>query len=549
MTIDDENNTITGCIPYLFDRNLVPTFSYPTSCTLSYSYDGGESFTEWDGGEIDFSAGTVIRVDNGSVSRDYKVNITNTGLPVVVVDQPDGDTDWSYSSGGGLFSSSSISVETGLTVWSKATDFDNITMGNVTVYNADGTINTEAAGVTRLRGNTTLDFPKKPFAIKLDSKTSVLGMPAHKRWVLLANMKDRSLMRNHIAFGVANKFSEIMPSGIPWHPHGEFVELVYNGVHVGHHYLCEQIKINKNRVDIQDEYDGESITADNVGDFGYLLECDDYYDENTKFMTKHYIPFQFKDDGDEGKVILNYVQTKVQAIEDNLYAGFKNQSLDSYKAAYADMHVPSFVDQLLIYEMTMNSEFGHPRSMYMVMNGKSALACGPVWDFDWLSFPLHNQVQTDLEGSQWDRDVNKSLMATPSHINKHYVKRSGLPTTAVTSDVPYHWYPMLITEENFQELAAERWARIKPHLLAYANEILVQGERLKLSWEYNNAIWPAYDCEAWRKNWCNGGYCGDELFTNYEDVYQAMYEAYMERLNGMNFVTSKSWPTWTITEK
>ena len=37
------------------------------------------------------------------------------------------------------------------------------------------------------RGNTTWSWEKKPYALKLDSKQEVLGMPKHKRWCLIAN--------------------------------------------------------------------------------------------------------------------------------------------------------------------------------------------------------------------------------------------------------------------------------------------------------------------------------------------------------------------------
>ena len=154
--------------------------------------------------------------------------------------------------------------------------------GDITIYHADGTVNLkEATSMARLRGNTTQAFPKKPFAVKLGKKAEILGMPKHKRWVLLANWKDKSLMRNHISLGIARKFTEHLSDGIPWNVSGEFVELIYNGVHVGNYYLCEQIKIDENRLDIQGEYDAgdyPSLTPEQVGNFGYLLECDDNYD-------------------------------------------------------------------------------------------------------------------------------------------------------------------------------------------------------------------------------------------------------------------------------
>ena len=532
MTVAD--GKITGCIPYLYDRALVPSFEYTAGASLQYSYDGGSNFSEWDGvSAIEFYAGTVIRVAAGEKYSDYVCNITNTGLPVVVVNQPDGDTDWK---------------QVGVKVWSKETDFDNVTPGEITIYNADGSVNVAAStAMTRLRGNTSKNFPKKPFAVKFDSKTSVLGMPKHKRWVLLANWKDKSLMRNHVAFGIAQKFSETFADSTPWQVHGEFVELVYNGVHVGNYYLCEQIKIDGNRLDIQDEYDGETITSANVGDFGYLMECDDYYDENYKFVTRHYIPFQFKDDCDGGNVIKNYVQNKVQGIEDNLYKG-------NYSTAYNDFDVYSFADYLLINELAMNSEIGHPRSLYVYMDGTGKLKAGPVWDFDWQAFPINSGIKK-LDSS-WDRSYTQSLMATPSHKNKHYryqpIFGSGMPSSPKTDDVPYMWFPMLVKDSTFKNVLAERWGAISGALSAMAYELVVEtGKEIAVSWEYNNAIWPAYyssSCD--RQAAFSGGFCGDELLTNYEDIYMGLYGAYMDRLEGMNsFVGAKNWPSWSISVK
>ena len=118
------------------------------------------------------------------------------------------------------------------------------------------------------RGNSTWNvYPKKPYTFKLDSKAEVLGMPKHKRWVLLANWMDRTLLRNDVALEMARRIME-------WAPRGRFVELYLNGEHRGNYYLCEQIKVDENRVDI-DELDENSDFADEsqiTG--GYLLEYD-----------------------------------------------------------------------------------------------------------------------------------------------------------------------------------------------------------------------------------------------------------------------------------
>lgn len=528
---------ITGLIHYLNDRNLVPEMIYTDGASLLYSTDEGISFTEWDGSSaIDFTAGTIIRVAKGDAFSDYVCEIRNSGLPVVVINQPGGDTDWK-----------NIDDK----IWSKETDFDKVSAGDITIYNEDGSISL-STGVARarLRGNTSLSHPKKSFAVKLDTKSEVLGMAAHKRWVLLANWKDKSLMRNHVALGIARKFTETFSTdanpGIPWNSDGRFVEVVYNGVHLGNYYLCEQIKIDGSRLDIKKAYDSNaypSITADDIDRFGYLIECDDNYDEeeNGQFISKHFIPVMLKDAGDAGGVILNHIKDKITTLENNLYNG-------KYSDAYGLIDIYSFADQLLIYEMAMNSEIGHPKSAYLFMNGDSKIYAGPVWDFDWTSFPNNDLIQKNFDSS-WDRDYGQSLMATPSHKNLHYrYSGSGYPSSVKKNDVPYMWYPMLVKDSTFKDVLAERWNAMSGILGGCADELILQtASEIAVSWEWNNSVWPAYyssDCD--RQATFSGGFCGDEKMATFEEVYTNLYNVYLTRLAGMDtFVGGKSWPSWT----
>ena len=56
------------------------------------------------------------------------------------------------------------------------------------------------------RGNSTWIFPKKPYTFKFESKQSVLGMPASKKWILLTNHRDRTLIRNAVSLELARLF-------------------------------------------------------------------------------------------------------------------------------------------------------------------------------------------------------------------------------------------------------------------------------------------------------------------------------------------------------
>ena len=548
MAVNEAEGTITGCIPYLNDRKLVPVITMTSGAVIKY--DNGDGFIEWDGqAEIDFSAGKIIRVSKNGVNRDYVVQITNTGLPVVVINQPQTTATGLKNAEGDPVDANQTWTQVGVNVVAKEVDFDKLeeTPGTITVYNADGTINLETAtSMTRLRGNTSQGYPKKPFALKLGKKAGLLGMPKHKRWVLLANWKDKSLIRNHIAFGIARLFTENLEGSIPWNVRGQFVELVYNGVHVGNYYLCEQIKIDENRLNVSDPYETKNAFSGDWTDYSYLLESDDYYDEPSKFTTNHCIPFMFKDDVDGSNVILNAAKSMILDIEDKIYKGYKGTSSTGFADAYAKLDLPSMIDQLLIYEMTMNAEFRHPKSLYTYIDHTEGsakygkLCAGPVWDFDFETFPTLGQSWVEVS----DRDYTKSIMATSSLLKTRNINSNGYSSPTNGTDSPFMWYPLLIKDATFKATAAERWNAISDELQAYASEIDRMRTYLAASWECNHSMWPLHHGTYSDRDFqTSSGFCGDEELTSFDAVLTAFKTAYMARYNGMNsFVPNQNWP-------
>ena len=392
-------------------------------------------------------------------------------------------------------------------------------------------------------------MPKKPFAVKLDKKHGVLDMPAHKRWVLLANWKDRTLMRNEVAFGLAEVFESTLSNGLAWNPSGQHVELVYNGVHVGNYYLCEQIKIDGNRLDINEPLDEEDNPyAGDPSVFGYLLETDDGYDEPWQFTTACYVPFLFKDDANDE--MLSYAASFVRGIEDNLYAG-------NYSAAYANMDLNSFVDFWLIQELMMNSETAHPKSCYhYINNGK--LYAGPVWDFDWNTLPVSSTYSEN--GYSFTESMLKDAVSSKSWFSSSYQcyhKKSGYPSEPLDeSDANYIWYPMLVKDATFADLAAERWDAVKGAVQAYVDtQIPAVEAKIAKSEAVNNAMWPvdsgtsAWGSKRYSTYGVGGGFCGDEG-KSFSGAVDAMQSTLNSRISGMNsFVSKKNWPSVTYGTK
>ena len=75
-----------------------------------------------------------------------------------------------------------------------------------TLENCDGELS-EITGGIRLRGNTTMHYPKKPYRIKFDEKQSLFGLEKAKSWVLLAEYLDPSALHNYTAFSLASELS------------------------------------------------------------------------------------------------------------------------------------------------------------------------------------------------------------------------------------------------------------------------------------------------------------------------------------------------------
>ena len=91
------------------------------------------------------------------------------------------------------------------------------------------------------RGNSTWGAPKKPYKIKFEEIQSLYGEPKEKEWILLANYYDKSMIRNDLAFWMADKFGKF-----DYVPRFHFVDLILNGKYNGPYQLGDQLKIGKN---------------------------------------------------------------------------------------------------------------------------------------------------------------------------------------------------------------------------------------------------------------------------------------------------------------
>jgi len=415
----------------------------------------------------DFSAPVEYNISaSDGTSLTYTVKLTNfTGLPVVFINTQNGTEITSKE----IWTPGTMSI-----MCSGA--FEDFPESEIEI---------------RGRGNTTWYWPKKPYAIKLGSKARIMGMPKHKRWVLLANFMDRTMLRNRIAYKAAQQTS------LAWTPRNEIVELVFNGKHLGNYMFIEQIKEDENRVNVSK-------------DGGYILELDFHFDNpahvqwlspygNTAQFGNN-IPFAVKFPEDDEVTteqmdwIKNYIDQAGNAIYGTAYLDPEN----GYKK-YIDM--TSFVDYWLIYELCVNHELANPGSVYMYKDKDTKLFAGPCWDFDWGTF---------------------SYNASPQARGKLFM------TEAI-------WYKQFFKDPAFRALAKERWNAVKSRMMELPAFLDSEAGKLTLSARYNFSMWnPADD-----RSMNNGNIINGDENLSYEDAVQRMRTILVERLSTLDTEINK----------
>ena len=264
----------------------------------------------------------------------------------------------------------SIQVENAQEPWDKENDL-NCT---VTLIPSDptDTIMSKTATV-RLRGNASMTFPKKPYRIKFDKKQNVFGSPAKaKKWTLINNYGDKTLMRNILAFDLSRRMGMAYTSFI------QPVDVFVNGEYKGCYQLCDQIEVASKRVDVE-EMD-ETCTSGSELTGGYLIEVDAYApDETWYFYSQRGNPVTIKYPSDDEIQFeqYDYIQEHFDKFETQLFSADFDKE-DGYRK-YLDLE--SFMRHFLVGELAGNTDTYWSVYMYKHRDDDH-LYVGPVWDFD-----------------------------------------------------------------------------------------------------------------------------------------------------------------------
>lgn len=277
---------------------------------------------------------------------------------------------------------------------------------------------TSAPAGIRLRGNSSSFYGNRnralkdqvPYRIRFEEKTSLLGLndaAKCKSWVLL---KDESgIISNDVIFRLGRKI--LGPDN--YCSDGTLVHVYINNEFKGNFQLCEQSQVNKHRVDI-----GKVDTGYQGTDIGYLVEIDNYADEEHPYFRMEYAkasatdanglsrPFEvafysIKSDiysEEQRSFIKKYVNNVFKIIYDAAEAGVYNtldangdivpSAFDNPRDAInAVFDIDAAINVYILHEIAMSNDCGEG-SFFMSAdfspNSRShKLKFTCPWDFDW----------------------------------------------------------------------------------------------------------------------------------------------------------------------
>ena len=338
------------------------------------------------------------------------------------------------------------------------------------------------------RGNSSFEasmrlYGKYAYNFNLDEKIKLIdGSTASKKWCLLANNPDVTMLRNTFIYQLADEL------GVKYAPETRLVDVYDNGYYLGAYVITEKVEYGKNTLmkdmknlddgnedanieaynneDIMDDLEGHLIqktsscttngktysyqytTSDDTTnwpyhqpadyqDYNFLLEFElhsRYTNEASWFVSPRtnqavvvkYPEFATKDE-------MEWIISEYEKAEAAIYAN----DTDAIKAA---VDVDSFAKMYLLQELSINLD--SCATSYYIHNDQATdkLVASPVWDYDWAFGAYAKDLKYIYNGSSVTTSGN---MSNPQQM---FVKNKALQTDSGSRADGKSW----ISNYNFQ---------------------------------------------------------------------------------------------------
>jgi len=333
----------------------------------------------------------------------------------------------------------------------------------------------ERSGKCKIRGHgnstwKTTFTQKKPYLLKLEKSEPLLGMASAKKWVLLADATDRSMLRNYYAeYLTRNVWNKMR-----WNPQSRFITLFVNGKYRGMYSISEKVEVEKNRV----EFSGE----------GFLAEIDSHSGRPYSFSVDSGFNFHIRS---PKSTLENYEKwaEKIRALENLLFSDEWKENGGYQK--YFDLD--SFVDWYLLSEYSKNYDANFYNSVFMNYDyGMGKLYMGPAWDHD-IGFGNTSKDSVTQSGNSWNEGKDWGYFS--------FWKKEDNSTAAKNYEGflinQRGWYKRLFEDEDFSKAVKARWSGTRKKLEVSIVWLKAQGVILNEAAEMNDSVWHLLGSESW----------------------------------------------------
>lgn len=300
--------------------------------------------------------------------------------------------------------------------------------------------------VLKGRGNYSWSFAKKSYTLKLDNKVNLCGMGSSKKWALVANHYDKSLLRNTVADYIGSKLTNIA-----WTPESRPVDFWMNGTYLGSYILIERIAPDTDVPRIPYKAPDSNVGVTGANTVGYIMEWDfrKGADRNVTVGSRGWVGLKDPENDYDAAGVntgLGINQSQVDYI--NGYLDSCDAKLFGSNFTNASSGWRSCIDEASAVDYYIGMELMKPvdgnmwASVYMWKPKDGKLQFGPMWDFD-LAAGSANRAGGAVNSSGW------------------YL-RNVISTTAKQSTKT--WFNRLNEDSSFRSAVRTRWNTVYPAL-------------------------------------------------------------------------------------
>lgn len=233
----------------------------------------------------------------------------------------------------------------------------------ISVYNQEGMLDYKGNCTIKGRGNSTWEQKKKPYNIDLENATSILSMKSQKKWALIAEGQDSSLLKNKIAITLAEK------SGLEYTPEMEYINLYVNGTYQGVYLLAQRVAAIDGCISWDEN-------EDNV-----LFERDARYKDEDMWFETDTCGIVYESTSILSEEKKQSFSEQFKKIEKVIFD--KKEDKDTVLDECSGLiDVESWIKQYMIAEFLANVDMEYSSRFFYMKDNSPIIYGGPIWDYD-----------------------------------------------------------------------------------------------------------------------------------------------------------------------